>query len=146
MPPYLTVDDAYDALIGLPSIRALVKSDDETFLRTLLEMSAGTDLANQRVYRIFWVAANFLSQSAANQAILEESSYLEVSVKYDKREIQQAIDALLNLQNSQDLPYKVPNGFEALPVTMSGAFESGSSYWTQGSTEELLENIEFYHA
>jgi hypothetical protein len=146
MPPYLSVDDAYDALIDLPSIRALIGINDESFLRMLLEMSAGTDLANQKVYRIFWVAANFLSQSSANQAVLEDSTYQEVSVKYDKREIQQAIDALLNLQNSQDLLYKVPNGFEALPVTMSGSFEPGASYWTQDSTEELLEDVEFYHS
>lgn len=146
MPPYLTVDDAYDALIDLPSIRALIGINDESFLRMLLEMSTGTNLSGQKVYRIFWVAANFLSQLTANQAILEESSYLEGSVKYNKREIQQAIDALLNLQNSQDLLYKVPTGFEAFPVTMSGGFESGLSYWTQDSSEELLEDIEFYHA
>jgi hypothetical protein len=146
MPPYLTANDAYNALIDLPSIRALVKSNDESFLRTLLEISAGLDLTGQKVYRIFWVAANFLSQTTANQAVLEESSYLEGTTKYDKVNIQQAIDSLLNLQNSQDLAYKVPAGFEALPVTMNGSFESGTSYWTQDSTKELLENIEFYHA
>jgi hypothetical protein len=146
MPPYLTVDDAYNALIDLPSIRALIKPSDESFLRMLLEMSSGLDPLGQKIYRIFWVAANFLSQTAGNQAVLEESSFQEAAVKYDKREIQQAIDALLNLQNSQDLLYKVPSGFEALPVTMSGSFEVGANYWTQESTNELLEKIEFYHA
>jgi hypothetical protein len=141
MPPYLTVDDAYDALIGLPSIRAFVSINDELFLRILLEMSVGIDLSGQKVYRIFWVAARFLLQT---QTVLEESSFQEASCKY--ADIQRQIDDLLNLQNSQDLAYKVPAGFEAFPLVMGGAFEAGVDHWNRESTIHLLEKIEFYHA
>jgi hypothetical protein len=140
MPPYLSVDDAYNALIGLPAIRALVQSDDESTLRVFLEMSAGLDPSGQKVYRIFWAAARFLSQI---QGVLEENSYLEGSAKY--ADPQKQIDDLLNLQNSQDLAYKVPAGFEAFAVQMNGSFEPGAGYWTQDSAKELFEKIEFYH-
>jgi hypothetical protein len=104
-------------------------------------MSAGTDPSEQKVYRIFWVAAHFLSQT---ENILERSSYLQGSIKFG--DIQRQIDDLLSLQNSQDLAYKIPAGFEALPTAMDGAFETGISHWSRESTNDLLEKIEFYHA
>lgn len=144
VPPYLTISDAYVALIELPSIRAKVSSQDESFLETLLEMSAGIDSLGQKVYRIFWVAARFLSQ-ISSQEVKEEASYLEGSVKYQSS-VEQVIEELLNLQNAQDLAYKVPTGFEALPVAMDGGFASGMTHWTEESALELLNSIEFYRA
>ncbi len=103
--------------------RSGATSADDSYLTELLILSAGVDASGVTHQRIFYVAAKFLEQNRAGQALSEADG-----AKFTG--LAKPIASLLNMQAAYDIANQliVPKGFEAGAgaASQSARFGSGS--------------------
>lgn len=68
--PYLDRDFALSEALQNPAVRGLADADDEVSIGVQIDVTAGT-LADAKVYRPYYVAAQYLEQKRSQQALLE---------------------------------------------------------------------------
>ena len=99
---------------------------NDEFLTEILNLSAGKDAAGATHYRPMYVAADFLEQNRALQALDEAKGVKftrQATTIASLRKLQASIDAALGLT--------VPPGFEALPSAAASRRYASRSLPTQ---------------